>query len=230
MPSGTTPTGTGTPGGGSPDQPLLSSNGGAAASTPTQAGAAGSAYPSAGALSLLLPTALAAVEGQQLSASGEISDPGGKSWSGQVTYGDGSAPQALSIAGRTFALTHKYADEGTYRAAVSVTDDAGRSQTATVSVNAGNYQLALNMPADLAFSRGSLLFQAGGSFVDPGSDTWTATVDYGDGTGQLPLALSAHGFQLLHAYVTDGVHLLTVTVTDDDGYSGHAVTRVTVTP
>ena len=30
--------------------------------------------------------------------------------------------------------------------------------------------------------------------------------------------------------MTDGVHLLTVTVTDDDGYSGHAVTRVTVTP
>src|SRR5262245_13382996 len=30
---------------------------------------------------------------------------------------------------------------------------------------------------------------ASGSFSDPGADTWTATVDYGDGQGAVPLAL-----------------------------------------
>jgi hypothetical protein len=90
--------------------------------------------------------------------------------------------------------------------------------------------IVVHIPGDLTFSRASLLFQASGSLVDPGSDSWTATVDYGDGTGQPPLTLSGHSFQLLHAYLTDGVHLVTVTVTDDDGYSGHPATRVTVTP
>ena len=31
-------------------------------------------------------------------------------------------------------------------------------------------------------------FSQGGSFTDPDADTWTATVDYGDGAGPAPLA------------------------------------------
>ena len=42
-------------------------------------------------------------------------------------------------------------------------------------------------------------FTRTGSFTDPGTDSWTATVDYGDGSGEQPLVLNAerHRFESL---------------------------------
>jgi hypothetical protein len=49
-----------------------------------------------------------------------------------------------------------------------------------------------------------------GSFVDPGTDTWTATVDYGDGTGVQPLALTpTKDFTLDHFYGQTGTYTVT---------------------
>ena len=60
-------------------------------------------------------------------------------------------------------------------------------------------------------------FTATGSFTDPGADAWTATVDYGDGTGSQPLALNADKtFALEHTYLDNGD--FTVTVRVFDGY------------
>ena len=41
-----------------------------------------------------------------------------------------------------------------------------------------------------------------GTFSDPGLDSWTATVDYGDGPGPQPLPLSGKAFTLAHAYAS----------------------------
>ena len=72
------------------------------------------------------------------------------------------------------------------------------------------------------------LFSLLGSFTDPGDDTWTATVNYGDGTGDQPLSLAAnHTFDLGHFYQSAGSYGVKVTVTDDDGGVGTAsVTEV----
>ncbi len=68
-----------------------------------------------------------------------------------------------------------------------------------------------------------------GSFIDPGADTWTATVDYGDGSGTQTLALNADKtFALSHVYADNGVYPMTVIVTDDDGGAGSDVAAVTV--
>ena len=63
------------------------------------------------------------------------------------------------------------------------------------------------------FTRGPLTFQ------DPGVDTWTGTVNYGDGTGNQQLTIDAQGksFSLAHTYTADGDYTVTVTVRDDDG-------------
>ena len=57
-----------------------------------------------------------------------------------------------------------------------------------------------------------------GSFTDPDPDTWTAAVDYGDGSGVQPLMLETDKtFSLSHIYTDGGTYTVTVRVTDDDG-------------
>lgn len=68
-----------------------------------------------------------------------------------------------------------------------------------------------------------------GSFSDPDSTSWTATVDYGDGTGVQPLSLTGTTFALDHTYAEGpGSHTVTVRVTDDAGATGSATLAVTV--
>ncbi len=64
------------------------------------------------------------------------------------------------------------------------------------------------------------VMQSGGSFTDPDGSVWTATVDYGDGGGPQPLALTADKtFQLQHVYGKEGDYTVTVVVTDESGES-----------
>ena len=87
------------------------------------------------------------------------------------------------------------------------------------------------------------LWSRAASFSDPDADTWTASVDYGDGSGLQPLALNADkSFALSHTYALDGVYSVTVTVTDNEGAVGSdsleiavknaapSVTQFSVTP
>jgi Tol biopolymer transport system component len=80
---------------------------------------------------------------------------------------------------------------------------------------------------DASVSEGGT-FSSSGSFNDPDSSSWSATVDYGDGSGAEPLALSGSSFSLQHAYDDDGSYTVTVTVTDDKGAAGADTALVTV--
>ncbi|MGV2340547.1 MAG UNVERIFIED_CONTAM: PKD domain-containing protein [Planctomycetaceae bacterium] len=54
-----------------------------------------------------------------------------------------------------------------------------------------------------------------GAFYDPDSRSWTATVDYGDGSGPKPLALNdSREFTLSHLYLAPGTWTVTVQVID----------------
>ena len=68
-----------------------------------------------------------------------------------------------------------------------------------------------------------------GSFTDMRSSGWTATVDYGDGSGPQPLALTADKhFTLAHTYGDDGRYTVVVAITGDAGLSGSARLAVRV--
>ena len=154
-----------------------------------------------------------------LSAAGST-DPDGDALTYAWSFGDGGT-------GTGATPSHVYADNGNYQVTVIATDPYGAADTATTTVTVMNAA-----PTVAAFGGAALLqgetYAAAGSFADPGADSWTATVDYGDGGGAQPLALSGNGFALSHAYALAGTFTVTVRVTDDDGAEGVRTATVTV--
>jgi hypothetical protein len=150
-------------------------------------------------------------------------------WTATVDYGEGSGPQPLSLnPDKSFALSHAYTDNGTFDLTVVIADCYGEVATDSIVVTADNVAPQVAAGEDATIDGGSV-FSAVGSFADPGADTWTATVDYGDGTGPKPLSLNLDKtFALQHSYAKKGSYTVTVTVTDDDGGRGSDTLVVTV--
>jgi PKD repeat protein len=165
-------------------------------------------------------------EGGTFSRNGSFTDPDADSWTATVDYDDGSGVQPLTLVGKTFALSHVYADNGTFNVTVTVNDGtATGSDVVVLTVN--NVAPVVSAGNDATVTEGAT-FSRNGSFTDPGADTWTATVDYGDGAGPQALALVGKTFALSHVYADDGSYTVTVTVTDDDGGSDSDQVVVTV--
>ena len=167
-------------------------------------------------------------EGDTFSGTGSFTDPGSDTWTATVDYGDGFGIQALGInADKTFDLSHVYTDNGSYTVTVTVSDDDSGVGTDSLIVTVSNVAPTVNAGPDATINEGDT-FSGIGSFTDPGSDTWTATVDYGDGSGEQPLSLNADKtFNLSHVYTDNGSYTVTVTVSDDD--SGVGTDSLTVT-
>ena len=161
-------------------------------------------------------------EGSAVSFDGSASsDPDGDALTYAWDFGDGTT-------GTGAKPSHTYAQNGTYMVTLTVTDPAGAEASATttaavvnVSPSVAAFNGATGMPGET--------YQAAGTFTDPGvDDVFTATVDYGDGSGVQPLALSGNGFSLSHQYDAAGTFTVTVTVRDADGGVGTRTATVTV--
>jgi N-acetylneuraminic acid mutarotase len=188
---------------------------------------------------------------QNLNSSGSFFDRGASDglWTATVDYGDGTGVQSLPFSQSSsgfgtngnFSLNHRYADNGTFTVTVAVEDkDLGKgTATATVVVNNAAPQVFLPMSASTVV--GSTNDFGCASFNDQGSADapWTATVNYGDGSGDQPVALTIPGscggggttvgrFNLNHAYLAGGTYTVTVRVTDKDLGAGQASTTVSV--
>ncbi|MEM7000739.1 MAG: PKD domain-containing protein, partial [Pseudomonadota bacterium] len=151
-----------------------------------------------------------------------------------IDWGDGTTEAGAVSQGSgsgTVAGSHAYAGEGTYTVTVTVTDDDGGvgSDTFDVVVTAApNTPPAVDAGPDASIQEGQN-FSSAGQFVDPDDNTWTATVDYGEGAGPQPLTLNADKtFSLDNVYEQDGVYTVTVTVSDDAGGSASDTATVTV--
>jgi len=172
-------------------------------------------------------------ESQPLHLTWQFSDnDGSTSWTATVDYGDGTGVQTLALnANKTFVLDHLYAP-GAYDLTVAVTDDAGATGSLLIHVVVSNVTPSVNLSStlDLAFT---MTLDASGTFTDPGSnETYSATVNYGDGTGTQTLALGPFdasplvggSFTLHHTYAAAGPYTVTVIVSDSNGGSSTPAT------
>jgi hypothetical protein len=110
---------------------------------------------------------------------------------------------------------------------LQVTDNQGLSNTTMAGVSVNNVAPVVEIGPFSPAAAGSE-FQGTGSFIDPGLDNWTATVDYGDVSGQQPLTLGAKTFTLSHTYTQKGEYTVTVEITDDDGGTGRSAATIRV--
>jgi hypothetical protein len=105
--------------------------------------------------------------------------------------------------------------------AIKVADSDGASTTDSekvVVVTVENVPPAVTAPADQSSNEGEGHSFTLGSFTDPGADTWTVDVDWGDGSPHSAPALGSQGTipATNHTYVDNGAYVVTVKVTDSD--------------
>lgn len=162
------------------------------------------------------------MEGDAIAASATGSvDYNGSIVSYAWSFGDGGTAMGENAA-------HTYAADGVYAVRLIVTDNDGLADTVTTTATVANV-----LPTVAPFAGATLLpgetYSATGSFTDPGADTWSATVNYGDGSGVGALALSGFGFTLSHTYSTAGTFTVAVRVNDDDGGTTRTQTVLVLT-
>lgn len=118
-------------------------------------------------------------------------------------------------------------DDGSYPVGLQVSDSL-LDDSITTLILVVNVAPSVDVGPDASIDEGTDFIQTG-HFTDPGQDSWTATVDYGDGSSKQVLTLNADkSFDLSHNYGQNGNYTVTVTVTDDDGGVGSDSLQVSV--
>jgi hypothetical protein len=141
---------------------------------------------------------------------------------------DPGAPHGAHINPNTGVFTWTATAPGQYSVTIRVTDNGSPAESDSQSfmITVNNVAPTVSAGSNATLVQGAMLIRSG-SFVDPGSEVWTATVDYGDGTAVRPLVLeTAKTFLLNHAYTASGTYVVTVTV--DDGVGGLGTSRFAV--
>ncbi len=159
-----------------------------------------------------------------LTAVGSDADP-----SQSLTYS--ASAGTINPTTGAFSYTAK-SGPATQAVTITVSDHSSPAQTAsqTFNIHVTDVAPVVSLGGNATVHAGSTLTSTG-SFADPGTQTFTATVDYGDGSGATPLALNADKtFTLNHTYQTAGTFAVKVTVTDSGGASGSSSFQTVVIP
>jgi hypothetical protein len=179
----------------------------------------------------------------------ELSKDGGSTWTDvkstgtltttQATYNLGGSADTW---GTSWTVTQINSDN--FRVRVTAEKSAGNVIDwlldwipVTITYGASNTAPVVNPFLGATLNEGDI-YNSSGTFTDPDADSWTATVDYGDGSGVQSLALSGKAFTLSHLYKdnnplpTNTPYTVTVTVSDgtDSGSNTASVTVNNVAP
>jgi alpha-tubulin suppressor-like RCC1 family protein len=173
-----------------------------------------------------VPSTIDAVEGVVTSIAGRVNIAGAHQLVELVAdldY-DGMFDEqpAVLTADNSFRFDYTYPDNGRLVVQVRARDELNRIFTRFVTVIVSNVAPSVDpIPNQTAFV-GSF-FRIAGTFTDPGADTWTARIDYGDGRSDSLVIGPGRSFQTQeppHQYATQGVYTASITVVDDEGATG----------
>ncbi len=143
-----------------------------------------------------------ALEGQGADLSAVVVDPGSDPLTLDWDFGDGTT-------GSGAAVSHTWADDGTYTVTFTATDDAGATVTSSQTVTVSNLNPTVQPLAAISALEGSA-FALSVTASDVAADPLTYDWDLGDGT-------TATGATPTHTWTDDGTYTVSVTVADDDG-------------
>ncbi|TDU86577.1 subtilisin family serine protease [Kribbella voronezhensis] len=174
-------------------------------------------------------------EGTTATNSGGFGDPEGRA----VTLTASSGVVTNAGGGRwTWSLATNDGPGQSGDVTVTATDDKGETATTTFHVTVANVAPAVTIDTGqpTTASEGST-FSVKAAFSDPGwADTYSATIDWGDGSTSSPSpTVTVQGPPVdrgevtgSHEYADNGSYTVKVTVTDDDGGSSSASFAVQV--
>ena len=140
-------------------------------------------------------------------------------------FGDGSA----QLIGADLVVSHVYLASGDYPVSLTVEDDDGGVGAATFDLTVGG-----NQPPDIDFGtlgplQEGVQFTHAVALSDPDSTSWTAVVDFGDGSAPANHILpKLEGFELVHTYPQDGEFTISLRLSDAGGATSVGVLEVTV--
>lgn len=143
-----------------------------------------------------------------------------------VNWGDGISVTVSGIAPMSIDLNHTFADDGTYTMEVWLSNGAGLSDSRQLAIHVVNVSPLVDAGPDRSVVLGDPLFVAA-TFIDPGADTHTGLVDWGDGSiGTLTVV----GNQVngSHKYEQAGQYTVRVIVVDDERARGSDTFTVTI--
>jgi len=148
-------------------------------------------------------------------------DPDGTIQSYDWDFGDGTV---VPDAGPT--PTHTYATDGTFDVTLTVTDDAGATDSAmtTATIGLGNQPPVADSNGPYTGTVGVPVSFDGSGSSDPDGTIRSYDWDFGDGT-----VVPDAGPTPTHTYAADGTFNVTLTVTDDAGATDSAMTTATIT-
>ncbi len=159
-------------------------------------------------------------EGSPITFSGTFTDPGADAWSGtvEITKTGSSTRTIVPLvlnADKSFTFPYIFPSAGTYALRATVTDgQAGAPVTRSISgLIVTNVAPLVDLGGNAQAVQG-MEFRRTAAFIDPGLNTWSATVDYGDGTGTQPLPINDHVIELAHTYANSGLQTITVSLND----------------
>jgi hypothetical protein len=141
------------------------------------------------------------------SAAGSL-DPNGTVASYAWDFGDGTTGSGVSV-------THTFTQDGAFTVRLTVTDNDGLTDVATFAVTVNNVAPVVDAIPNGTLNVGAT-YSVTGAFVDPGADSWTATVNWGDGSAPEAVSLSSRSFSLTHVYTAGGTYTVALAIADDD--------------
>ena len=171
----------------------------------------------------IAPT-IAGNEGEVITFDPTLSDPGDDILTVTIDFGDGS--EAETISSSEFPVTHIYADNGSYTATLTVSDEDGGITNQTIDVTINNSApTIIDLTGDTEVNEGeTATFNAIAS--DSGNDTLTYTWDFGDGSSEL--TVNSDELPVTHTFADNGDYTVTLVVRDSEGASSSSTLDITV--